>query len=90
MIKVKIIDKNDYQYSLLDNSGKLYSMNIGFINVSNIPKVGDYLCLTKEMLEEVNVYTFGPLSNNVSDINSKDIIKVFSGADEFFLRRYYG
>ena len=90
MIRLKIISKDKYDYCLLDNAGKKYNINIDFINTNYIPGVDDYLYLTKEMIEEVNIYTFGPLSKNINTIDGNDIIKVSSGSEEFFLQRYYG
>ena len=90
MIKVKILSINDYYYDLLDRNGNLYNKNIGFNNISVIPNVGDYMYLTEEILQEDNIYTFGPLNSSSNELNSSDIIKIVTKDDQFFLRRLYG
>ena len=83
---LKVVSKNYYDYTLLDENGKRYDKNIEFYSVN--VNIGDFLCLPESILEEVNIFTYGPVQSN--NVMANDIIKVVSGDRQLFLQRYYG
>lgn len=86
MKSLKVIEKNNYDYVLLDSDNKRYYKNMDFYNTS--VNVNDYLYMPECILEEENIFTFGPLQN--SNISANDIIKVINSDGQLFLQRYYG
>ncbi len=86
MIKLEILNINNYDYELLSEEGNKYILNIGFIDVECLPQVGDYIYVYEELLKDKNIYTFGPIYNS----KGKDIIKITTDNVEYYLQRYYG
>ena len=86
MLRLKIKSINNYNYVLESDNKDIYKINIGFINTEDIPTIGDYLYLTNDVVEEKNMYTYGPIYDNSKD----DIIKVEAKNKIFYLQRYYG
>ena len=84
MKKVQVVKINNYIYTLEDNN-KLYDINIEFQDTE--VNVGDYIFIDDKVLEEANIYTYGPIIEN-NDL--EDIIKIVKDDKEIFLQRYFG
>lgn len=98
MVKLKILDKNNYEYKLEDEKGKLYKINLEFLDVNN-PLIGNYIYINEELLNPrydgySTSYTFGGLKNKYGkkDIppDDIDVIKIISDNKEIYLKRLYG
>ena len=92
MLKLKVINIDEYNNYTLENNSKLYSVNINFTGDKS-PEIGDYIYLPKQIVEEVNLYTYGPLNSNLkryNDDNEKELMKVITKKEEYYLQRYYG
>lgn len=99
MVKLRIVNKNNYEYELKDEEQKTYNINIEFLGVEIEPKIGDYIYISAELLNTrysgySNNYVFGELGNkygkeniNLTDI---DVIKVVTTEKEIYLKRLYG
>ena len=86
MIKLKVVEVNNYSYTLEDVNSQKYFLNIEFYDFE--VKAGDYLEVPNLLLEEKNLFAFGPIK---SQINKEDIVKVIKpDSKEYFLERYYG
>ena len=93
MIKLKIIDIKDYDYVLEDNNNKTYNLNIEFYGIKENPKVDDYIYISKKLLREKNLYSFGPFNSiyvKLVNLTEDELIKVVTPKEEFYLKRYYG
>lgn len=93
MIKLKIIDIKDYDYVLEDNNNKTYNLNIEFYGIKENPKVDDYIYISKKLLREKNLYSFGPFNSiygKLVSLTEDELIKVVTSKEEFYLKRYYG
>jgi len=98
MIKLQIINRNNYLYELKDND-KRYSMNLEFLDIDENLKEGDYIFFSRELLDPKyegysTSYTFGNLENKYgkSNISIEDIylIKIVIDEKEIYLKRLYG
>ena len=99
MIKLKILNKNNYQYNLEDENEQNYILNLDFFDLDEKPNIGDYIYINKELLNSKYAgystsYTFGSLKNkygkeNIS-INDIDVIKIVIDKKEIYLKRLYG
>ena len=87
MKRVRIINKNRYDYTLEDDDNKKYVLNIEFYQAEL--NVGDYIYISDKVLKEKNLFAFGPLTED-KNIIEDDIIKVVQDNKEFYLQRYYG
>jgi hypothetical protein len=87
MKRVKIINKNRYDYTLEDDDKKEYVLNIEFYQAEL--NVGDYIYISDKVLKEKNLFAFGPLMED-KNRTEDDIIKVVQSDKEFYLQRYYG
>lgn len=85
MKKVRVVEKDNYDYTLEDTNQKIYKVNIEFYDVT--VDVGDYIYLDDKVLEEVNQYAYGPI---IDKNNVEDLIKIVKDNDEIYLQRYYG
>ena len=85
MKKVKVIDINNYNYTLVDNNDITYIVNIEFYDIK--VDIGDYIYLPNEVLKEKNLYAYGPIEHNTSIDN---LIKIIKDNKEIYLERYYG
>lgn len=85
MKKLKVIKIDNYLYTLEDEDKNIYVINIEFIDTDI--NIGDYLYISNEVLEENNLYTYGPIEKE-SDI--KDLVKVIKKDKDEYLQRYYG
>ncbi len=86
MKKVKIINITDrYLLTLRDNDRKTYQKNIEFYNTP--VSVGDYIIIPEMVLEEINLFTYGPIIENNDPI---DLMTLIHDGVEVHLQRYYG
>lgn len=86
MKKVKVINIEDkYVLTLEDLDNKVYKKNIEFWDLKI--NIGDYIYIDDNVLEEANIYTYGPL---LKDANVEDLIKIVKDDKEIYLQRYYG
>lgn len=93
MIKLKIIDIKDYDYVLEDINKKTYNLNIQFYGLNEKIKTNDYIYISQELLNEKNLYSFGPFNSIYGksvNLNEDEIIKIVTSKEEFYLKRYYG
>ena len=91
MIKLLIKTIEPYAYILSDNIRE-YRVHLEFLGLEKKPKVGDYLYLPENIINEPNNYTFGLIGGiyaKQKDIKD-DIIKVVGKDYEYYLQRYYG
>lgn len=86
MVKLKILKKNDYDYTL-ENNNKKYNLNIEFYNIE--VNIGDYIYLSEKLLKDENLFSFGPIKQE-DNIKEEDIIKLIKDNKEYYLQRYYG
>jgi hypothetical protein len=92
VLKLNIIEIDNYDYKLRDKSNKEYTINIEFIDLDTKPVIGDYLYLPNKIVKEKNIYTFGPIGNKYSRKENieGEVIKVVTGIKEYYLQRCYG
>lgn len=99
MVELKIVNIDGYEYNLKDENENNYIMNLEFLDLGKEIKIGDYICINKELLNSKyegysTSYTFGSLESrygkeNIS-IDDADIIKIVLGETEIYLKRLYG
>ena len=89
MIKLILNKINDFSYVFKDNNDKEYTMNIQFYNIEK-PSVGDIFYFSDKILNEKNLFSFGPLNNEDPNITIDDIIKANINGSDIYLQRYYG
>ena len=99
MIKLKIINIDNYIYNLEDEKGKKYIFNLEFMDVENKIDISDFLYFSSELLDPMyegysKSYTFSNLNSKYGKRNLKegdiDIIKVEQDGKEILLKRIYG
>lgn len=83
----KVIVKNidNYLYTLEDSNKKIYEINIQFYDTKI--DIGDTIYIDDKVLEEVNIYAYGPL---LEEANVEDLIKIVKDNKNIYLQRYYG
>ena len=85
MKKVKITNIDNYVYTFEDKDQKTYIKNIEFQGAEM--NIGDYIYIPNEVLEEDNIYTYGPVNK---DAQLDDLIKIIKNDKDIYLQRYYG
>ena len=85
MKKVKVIKASKYDYVLEDNNKKQYNINIEFYDTE--VNEGDIIFVDDKVLEETNLYAYGPL---LEEANIEDLIKIVKDGKNIYLQRYYG
>ena len=85
MKKVKVIKASKYDYVLEDNNKKQYNINIEFYDTE--VNEGDIIFVDDKVLEETNLYAYGPL---LEEANIEDLIKIVKDGKDIYLQRYYG
>lgn len=91
MIKLKIINIENTNYTLEDNKNK-YNINIIFYGEKK-PKENDIIYISEKMLNETNIYAYGPLNSKYSkniEVKEEEFIKIVTVEEEYYLQRYYG
>ena len=89
MKKLKIVDKNNYNYLLNTPEGEVFFINVEFLYIDKKPDIGDYIYLPESVLNNKNMYTYDKVLNN-PQTEEEDIIKVIIDDQEIYLERYYG
>lgn len=89
MEKLRIAEKNKYNYLLKNSNGEVFFINMEFYDTEE-PNVNDYIYLPKEILNTKNIYSFGKLTTDTNKIKEEDLIKIISNDKEYYLERYYG
>lgn len=84
MKKVKVTNIDNYMITL-ENNNKKYIKNIEFYDINL--KEGDIIYISDEVLEEDNIYTYGPVKK---DAKLEDLIKITKEDKSIYLQRYYG
>ncbi len=99
MVKLKIINKDNYLYKLVDDRENNYEFSFEFFDIESSPEIGDYISISAELLNPSyagysTLYTFGSLDNPCGksniDSNDIDVIKVITENKEIVLKRLYG
>ena len=99
MIKLQIININDYTYSLKDMNENEYKLNLEFLDVEERPKIRDYIYISAELLNPIyegysTSYTFGDLNNKYGKNNLQqgdiDIVRIETENKMILLKRLYG
>ena len=62
MKKVKVVNIDNYVYTFEDKDQKTYTKNIEFQGTEM--NIGDYIYIPNEVLEEDNIYTYGPVNKD--------------------------
>ncbi len=89
MKKLTIIEQNNYDYVLIDNTNNKYKMNIEFYGDYK-PCIGDDVYIDEKLLNEVNLYQFGEVYNT-NNYEIDDFIKVVTlKKKEYYFQRQYG
>ena len=91
MIKLIIVSIKDNQYTL-ESDNKTYNLIIQFYG-DKVPKVNDIIYIPSKILNEINIYAYGPLNSVYSknvDVIEEELIKVVTEKEEYYLQRYYG
>ncbi|MEE3343022.1 MAG: hypothetical protein VZS44_02915 [Bacilli bacterium] len=99
MKKLKIIKRDNFMYTFIDDKNKEYTINIEFQDIDTLPKINDYIYISEKLLDKnyqeySNIYTFGPLDSSygriIDDENNPDIIRIDIGKNSIYLKRLYG
>ena len=88
MQKLIIKEINNYDYTLTDEKGNIYNLNIEFYSKYK-PQVNDIVYFDDSILEEINLYAFDEVYDT-RNVDIKDIIKVVSNNNEYYFQRRYG
>ena len=90
MLKLEIIAINNFDYMLRDvDTLKRYNLNLEFYNTL-MPNIHDLLYIDEDIIRENTFYTFGKINKKDNNIKDKDLIKIVSKDNEYYLQRYYG
>jgi len=99
MEKLKIVNKNNYVYTLETENKYTYNMNLEFFDIERMPEIGNYIWMNEELLNSMykgysTNYTFGNLANKYGKENITlddiDVIKLLLDEKEIYLKRLYG
>lgn len=99
MIKLEILNINNYEYKLKDEKGNYYNLNLDFLDINKKPEIGDYMYVKEKFLDPnyegySTSYTFGSLENEYGKENivldDIDVIKIEIDKLEIYLKRLYG
>ena len=99
MVKLRIVDIDNYKYYLEDEYKNNYTINLEFFDLKEKLKIGNYIYMNKELLNSKyegysTSYTFGDLKSKYGKINISlddiDVIKVVLDKTERYLKRLYG
>lgn len=88
MKKLIIKNINEYNYTLVDNDNNSHNLNIEFYGFA--PDVGDTIYLSEKNLHEGVLYSYGHISDEYTQKDDKDIVKIIHGDDIVYMQRYYG
>ena len=91
MIKLTIVSIGESTYTL-KSENKTYEVVIQFYG-DKVPKVNDVIYIPSKILNEINIYAYGPLNSVYSknmNATEEELIKVVTETEEYYLQRYYG
>lgn len=88
LIKLRIVDINDYNYILELPNGEKIIKNINFY-VGNKLEVNNYIYMSEAIIKEKNIFQYG-IIYDLKKININEIIKIETSEKEYYLQRYYG
>ena len=88
LIKLRIVDINDYNYILELPNGEKIIKNINFY-VGNKLEVNNYIYMSEAIIKEKNIFQYGTIYD-LKKININEIIKIETSEKEYYLQRYYG
>ena len=88
MKKLIIKERNNYDYTLIDEKENIYNKNIEFYSKYK-PQVNDIIYVDESILNEINLYAFDEVYDT-KNVNIKDIVKVVSNDKEYYFQRRYG
>ena len=88
MIKLKIIEKDEYANYVLENSKeKKYEVNINFMGIE--PKIGNTIFIEESLLKENVSLNFGIVESD-KDIKEDELIVLLDNDSKIYLQRFYG
>lgn len=99
MISLTIKEINKSLYKLEDRYKRTYELVLKFMDIQNLPNVGDSIEINEKLLSRnyegySTFYTFGNMDNvygraNLS-LDDIDVINLYSNGQSFYLKRLYG
>lgn len=99
MVKLEIIEKDNYKYVLENERGLTYTLLLEFFDISESPDVGDEIYFNEQLLNPKydgysTSYIFGNLESKYGKANIElddvDVIKLALEDREIYLKRLYG
>lgn len=99
MKKVKVIDKSNNIFTIIDENRKIYRNIMWFENFASNPQPGDYMFISEQILddpEEINTpKTYGSFTTlgyarKPENMTEKDFIVVVNDDGMVVWQRYYG
>ena len=88
LIKLRIVDINEYDYTLEYPNGEKIKKNISFYPDYK-SECDAYIYMSESIIKEKNIFQYGTIYNS-EKININEIIKIETLNKEYFLQRYYG
>ena len=99
MVKLEIVENDNYTYKLKDNQENNYQFVFEFYDIEEKPVKGDFINMSAELLNKKYAgystnYAFGSMDNKCGkkDIETDDIdvIMIEKNGLEIYLKRLYG
>lgn len=99
MIKLEIVGRDDCLFKLKDDTDKLYTICLKFLDIKEDFKIGDYISISAELLNPRYAgystnYSFGSLESKYGkdkiELYDIDVIKIETEDKEIYLKRLYG
>lgn len=101
MKKLKIVEINDANYTLIDDEEKTYNLVIDFLDIERLPKENDIIIINEKLLDKKYedycfMYTFGNLDSkygrNKDTLEEVETLRIIYKDDnkEVMLKRLYG
>jgi len=101
MKKLKIVEINDVNYTLIDDEEKTYNLVIDFLDIQRLPKENDIIIINEKLLDKKYedycfMYTFGNLDSkygrNKDTLEEVETLRIIYKDDnkEVMLKRLYG
>lgn len=101
MKKLKIVEINDANYTLIDDEEKTYNLVIDFLDIERLPKENDIIIINEKLLDKKYedycfMYTFGNLDSkygrNKEILQEAEKMRIVYKDDnkEVLLKRLYG
>lgn len=93
MRRFKIINIDNYDYTLIDDKLNKREITIEFHKLNELPRVNSYIYLSDNLLNE-HLISLGPLGSKYGkklDKDDEDDISVLEiDGEKIYLQRYYG